>query len=79
LKANIKVLTIDDEVDFCYFVQKNLIQDGRFDVLIATNGKDGIELAKEEVPDIILLDLFMLDMPGEDVAFLLQQINGSSS
>jgi len=78
LKANIKVLTIDDEVDFCYFVQKNLIQDGRFDVLIATNGKDGIELAKEEVPDIILLDLFMLDMPGEDVADALKEDNATS-
>lgn len=78
MKANIKVLTIDDEVDFCYFVQKNLIQDGRFDVLIATNGKDGIELAKEEVPDIILLDLFMLDMPGEDVADALKEDNATS-
>ena len=26
MKENIKVLVIDDEVDFCYFVQKNLIQ-----------------------------------------------------
>jgi CheY-like chemotaxis protein len=75
LTANIKVLTIDDEVDFCYFVQKNLIQDGRFDVLIATNGKDGIELAKKEEPDIILLDLFMPDMPGEDVADALKENN----
>jgi CheY-like chemotaxis protein len=67
------VLTIDDEVDFCYFVQKNLIQDGRFDVLIATNGKDGIDLAQKEEPDIILLDLFMPDMPGEDVAAALKE------
>jgi len=75
LTANIKVLTIDDEVDFCYFVQKNLIQDGRFDVLIATNGKEGIELAKKEEPDIILMDLFMPDMPGEDVADALKENN----
>ena len=75
MTANIKVLTIDDEVDFCYFVQKNLIQDGRFDVLIATNGKEGIELAKKEEPDIILLDLFMPDMPGEDVADALKENN----
>ena len=48
MKENIKVLVIDDEVDFCYFVQKNLIQNGKFDVIIATNGNDGIELAKNE-------------------------------
>ena len=70
---NIKVLIIDDEVDFCYFVKKNLMHDGMFDVIIATNGQDGIELAKNEEPDIILLDLFMPDMPGEDVAAVLKE------
>jgi len=73
MKENIKVLIIDDEVDFCYFVKKNLMRDGMFDVIIATNGQDGIELAKNEEPDIILLDLFMPDMPGEDVADALKE------
>lgn len=73
MTANIKVLIIDDEADFCYFVQKNLIQEGMFDVIIATNGNDGIELAEKEAPDIILLDLFMPDMPGEDVAAALKE------
>ena len=73
MPENIKVLVIDDEVDFCYFVKKNLTQNGLFDVIIATNGKDGIELAENEEPDIILLDLFMPDMPGEDVAAALKE------
>jgi DNA-binding response OmpR family regulator len=69
----IKVLSIDDEADFCYFVKKNLMQTGLFDVVIATSGEEGIELAKKEKPDIILLDLFMPDMPGEDVATALKE------
>ena len=73
MPKNIKVLIIDDEVDFCYFVKKNLMKDELFDVIIATNGQDGIELAKNEEPDIILLDLFMPDMPGEDVAAALKE------
>jgi DNA-binding response OmpR family regulator len=73
MARTIKVLIIDDEVDFCYFVQKNLMRDGLFNVIIATNGKDGIKLAKKEDPDIILLDLFMPDMPGEDVAVALKE------
>jgi CheY-like chemotaxis protein len=73
VSENIKVLVIDDEADFCYFVKKNLIQDGQFDVISATNGKDGLELAEKELPDIILLDLFMPDMPGEDVAAALKE------
>ncbi len=73
MTRNIKVLVIDDEVDFCFFVKKNLMRDGMFDVTIATNGQDGIKLAKNEEPDIILLDLFMPDMPGEDVADALKE------
>jgi len=55
---NTKVLIIDDEADFCHFIKKNLMQSGMFDVVVATNGKDGIKMAKEERPD----------MPGDDVA-----------
>jgi len=69
----IKVLMIDDEADFCYFVKKNLMQSGMFNVVVASNGKDGIDLAGREQPDIILLDLFMPDMAGEDVAAALQE------
>ena len=70
---SIKVLIIDDEIDFCYFVQKNLMRDDMFNVIIATNGEDGIKIAEWELPDIILLDLFMPDMPGEDVAVALSK------
>jgi CheY-like chemotaxis protein len=73
MPADIKVLIIDDEFDFCYFVKKNLSQSGPFDVLIATSGTEGIDLAEKEEPDIILLDLFMPDMPGEDVAEALRK------
>jgi CheY-like chemotaxis protein len=72
MAKNVKVLVVDDEVDFCYFVKKNLMHEGIFDVITATNGKDGIEMAKSELPDIILLDLVMPDMPGEDVAAALK-------
>lgn len=73
MQEKIKVLIIDDEVDFCYFVKKNLDQNGLFDAIVATNGNDGIKMAKNEKPDIILLDLFMPDMPGEDVADALKE------
>jgi two-component system, OmpR family, alkaline phosphatase synthesis response regulator PhoP len=73
VKDIIKVLIIDDEVDFCYFVKKNLTQNGLFEVMMATNGKEGIAMAAKEKPDIILLDLFMPDMPGEDVAAALEE------
>ena len=73
MQEKIKALVIDDEVDFCYFVQKNLMQSQMFDVIVANNGKDGIKMAVNDKPDIILLDLFMPDMPGEDVADALRE------
>jgi DNA-binding response OmpR family regulator len=79
MTRKIKVLTIDDEADFCFFVTKNLVQEGTFDVIIATSGKEGIELAKNERPDIILLDLVMPDMPGEDVAAALKEKSATAN
>ena len=79
MTKNVKVLVVDDEVDFCYFVKKNLMHDGLFDVITATNGKDGIELAESDLPDITLLDLVMPDMPGEDVAAVLKEHPATAS
>jgi len=76
---SVKVLIIDDEIDFCYFVKKNLMQYDLFKVVIATDGKTGIKLAEQESPDIILLDLFMPDMPGEDVAIALGENDATAN
>ncbi len=74
-----KIVLIDDEEDFCFFVRENLKNSGLFDVFIATNGKYGIGLAITEKPDIILLDLVMPDMSGEDVADMLKRSPETSS
>lgn len=63
-----KILLIDDEEDFCFFVKGNLESTGEFEVITANRGKDGIELARKEKPDLILLDLLMPKMPGDEVA-----------
>jgi DNA-binding response OmpR family regulator len=63
-----KILIIDDEEDFCHFVKLNLERSGRFDVLVATRAQAGIDLAKINQPDLILLDILMPDMDGSQVA-----------
>ncbi len=69
---NLTLLVIDDEEDFCFFVRENLLRAEMGEVFVATTGAHGIELAKENAPDIILLDLVMPDMSGEDVAAALK-------
>ena len=66
-----KILMIDDEEDFCFFVKNNLETRKEFHVITAAGGKKGIELAMSEKPDLILLDLMMPKMTGSDVAEIL--------
>lgn len=66
-----KILLIDDEEDFCFFVNKNLERTGEFEVLTATDGEEGINLAKQERPDVILLDIVMPRLQGPGVAEVL--------
>jgi DNA-binding response OmpR family regulator len=70
--AKKKVLIIDDEENFCALVKKNVERTGAFEVSIATNGEDGINVAREIKPDLILLDVIMPGMDGGDVIALIR-------
>ncbi|HNX80763.1 MAG TPA: response regulator [Candidatus Omnitrophota bacterium] len=62
-----KILVIDDEENFCSLVKLNLEHSTGWAVTTATNGAEGLSLARSLKPDIILLDLLMPDMSGYDV------------
>ena len=66
-----KVLIIDDEEAFTFFVKKNLGEKGEYEVAVATEGETGIELAKRFRADVILLDIIMPGMSGPDIAEVL--------
>ncbi len=63
-----KVLMIDDDAEFVEAIS-NLLDARGYEVVTASNGKDGIEMAKQEKPDLILLDVMMTTKSeGFDVA-----------
>lgn len=62
-----KILIIDDEPSICDIVQVLLVSSG-YSVKTVGNGKDGIELAKKWIPDLIILDIMMPGMSGYMVA-----------
>ncbi|MFH1189136.1 MAG: response regulator [Candidatus Omnitrophota bacterium] len=62
----IKILIIDDEVDFGKLVKLTLEAGGDFEVSIATDGMNGLAEAQKK-PDLILLDIRMAGMDGIEV------------
>lgn len=60
------VLVIDDEKDLQELVRYNLEKEG-FDVILARDGKSGLDIALRHRPDLIVLDLMMPGMDGLEV------------
>jgi len=61
------VLVIDDERPIRLLCKVNLAASG-MEVLEAENGRSGLELARKERPDLVLLDVMMPDVDGWTVA-----------
>ena len=61
-----KVLVIDDLPENVFLLQDRLEHEG-YEVITAYDGKSGIEKAKRELPDLILLDVMMPDITGIEV------------
>ncbi len=62
-----KVLVIDDEAPIRLLCRVNLEAE-KIEVLEAADGESGLELARAEKPDVVLLDVMMPGMDGWEVA-----------
>ncbi len=58
-----KILIVDDEIDVLEFIAYNLEREG-FRTFIAKDGLEAIRIAKQEKPDLILLDVMMPNLDG---------------
>ena len=65
-----RILVVDDEPRITRFVRLSLSSQG-FDVLVASNGEEGLQIAASERPDLMILDIFM---PGIDGFGVLQKL-----
>lgn len=58
-----KILLVDDEPDILEFLSYNF-RKNNFEVFIANNGIEGVQMAELEMPQIIISDILMPEMDG---------------
>ena len=68
----IKILLVDDEPDILEFISYNLVKEG-FEVFTCGNGKDAIQMARQERPQIIILDVMMPDLDGIETCRVIRE------
>jgi two-component system alkaline phosphatase synthesis response regulator PhoP len=66
-----KILVVDDENDILEFIEYNLKKEG-YEVHLAHNGQEGIEVGKKVKPDLVLLDVMMPVMDGIEACKLMK-------
>lgn len=65
------VLIIDDNPDLRLYI-KDSLQDG-YDIIEAENGEEGLKLAEQEIPDLIITDVMMPKIDGYELTRLLRE------
>jgi DNA-binding response OmpR family regulator len=60
-----KILVVDDKPELRTLLKSYLTQEG-YDVVQAGNGQDALFVARQEKPDLVILDLMMPEMSGYD-------------
>ncbi len=66
-----KILIVDDEADIIEILQFVLEAEG-YECITATDGEEGLKLAKEASPDLIILDVMMPKINGYKISRLLK-------
>jgi DNA-binding response OmpR family regulator len=74
MTENPKILLIDDDVDFVE-ATKIVLESKPYEVIVAYDGDDGLRKAREENPDLIILDIIM---PGKDGFSTAEQLKKDS-
>ena len=70
--AKAKILIVDDEKNIVEAVKYNLEKDG-FRTVVAHDGAKALELARRELPDLVLLDWMLPEVDGLEVCRILKR------
>jgi DNA-binding response OmpR family regulator len=73
-----RVLVVDDESDFIQLLTYNLENQG-FEILTAGDGVAALNVARRELPDVVLMDLMLPDIDGFSVCEILRSQPSTAS
>ena len=69
-----KILVVDDEASVVKLVRFLLEKNG-FEVYVAYDGKEAVDMAREILPDLILMDVMMPKMDGNEATRILKKVD----
>ncbi|MFH0891203.1 MAG: response regulator [Candidatus Falkowbacteria bacterium] len=69
-----KVLIVEDEEILRAMYERKFVQDKELKVFIAADGAEGLEMAKREKPDVVLLDIILPKLDGFSVLEEIRKI-----
>jgi DNA-binding response OmpR family regulator len=71
MDQDITILIVDDDILMQKVIEASLIKDN-YKLVFAQSGEQGIEMAKDVMPDLILLDIVMPGLDGFEVCYKLR-------
>ncbi len=72
MKNNQKVLIVDDESSLLLGLSATMLRGG-YDVILAENGEEGLSIAKDEIPDLIVSDVMMPPPNGFELRKIMSE------
>jgi signal transduction histidine kinase/ligand-binding sensor domain-containing protein/DNA-binding response OmpR family regulator len=71
VKNSYRILIVEDDLQILEFLKSELANE--YVVLEATNGKEGLDIAQKEIPDLIISDIMMPEMDGTELCRMVKQ------
>jgi len=69
---NKKILIVEDNLDVIYILRRQVVNLG-YDTILATNGREAVDMAATQLPDLILMDIMLPEMDGLEATRLIRE------
>lgn len=70
---NSKILVVDDEIELLNLLKIVLVKEGFKNIYTAQDGRDAIDIFKNNSPDLAILDVMLPDMEGYDICKIIRK------